>query len=175
MYEPTRQELRKIEEMVKIRAKKICATSASNIDYDELISAGNMAVAECLTNYVAGDATFTTYSYRRIKGAMIDYVRSVVSKGARRTNVENRAVFVELDETIVEKPPEYIAQQEILFGLIDTLSDEREKRILELYLTGMTHKEIGEEIGLSRARVQGIMSESIDRMKAKSGSRADNK
>lgn len=58
-------------------ARRYSASAPSSVSYEDLVQEGEIAIWRCLGTYrpVEG-ATFKTYALRRVRGAMIDFIRT---------------------------------------------------------------------------------------------------
>ena len=85
----------------------MCHRLPANIAMDDLIQAGMMGLDQALKGFSeAGGASFDTYAYRRIHGAMLDELRSGdhVSRGVRSRMRKIRATVHQLENEL-SRPP----------------------------------------------------------------------
>lgn len=63
--------------IVRSAAAQLRGMSGSSTEEEDLIDQGVLALMECLDRYdVSKGAQFETYAFIRVRGAMIDYIRS---------------------------------------------------------------------------------------------------
>ena len=63
--------------IVRSAAAQLRGMSGSSTEEEDLIDQGVLALMECLDRYDASKgAQFETYAFIRVRGAMIDYIRS---------------------------------------------------------------------------------------------------
>lgn len=73
--------------LVRRLALQLAARLPANVDIDDLMQAGMMGLLDALRRYEAhADAKFETYATTRVRGAMLDELRSLdwLSRGARQ-------------------------------------------------------------------------------------------
>jgi len=73
--------------LVRRIARKVDRSSGASIDLEELVQTGMLALVQASRAFVQrGEATFATYATMRVRGAMIDVLRSsaTINRGAMR-------------------------------------------------------------------------------------------
>lgn len=143
------------------------------VSIDELISEANWALAEKAEQYlrIKPECGFRQFAYKRIEGAVRDYMRSlnwVNHKGKSRHKVylfteEKLAKQVEatsadagfISNIIAESDKEYLGR------LIKFLSKE-ERFVLKSVLSGKSKKMIAKENSISLYRVRALYQSAID-------------
>lgn len=110
--EHTKQELRnKMVEayfpLVKSIAGELCAATPANIEFDDLVSTGVMGLISAIENFdPKRNVRFSTYSRRRIKGAMLDELRKLdwVPRRTRHRINKFKLAESELEAELNRKP-----------------------------------------------------------------------
>lgn len=72
-------------------ANKIHITIPSKLDHEDLVSCGTIAFLEALTHFKPAQGSLSNFCKQRIKGAMIDHLRTQSWK-PRRIDVEHRRI-----------------------------------------------------------------------------------
>lgn len=93
--------------LVKKIAYQLMAKLPPNIEMDDLIQSGMMGLIESIERYEEGHgAEFETYASTRIRGAMLDELRSIdwVPRGVRK-NMRNVETAIRQLEQELTKPP----------------------------------------------------------------------
>ena len=138
----------------------------SGIDLDDLIQAGTVGLLDALQRFDANaGASFSTFASQRIRGAMIDELRTRdwLPRSVRR-NARAVDQCVHRLEQKLGRPAE---QREQLTAAIETLP-EREKLLLALYYQEeLNLKEIGAVLGVTESRVCQLHSQAVSRLRAK--------
>jgi RNA polymerase sigma factor for flagellar operon FliA len=94
--------------LIKYIAQKIAARLPSNIDLDDLFSAGVIGLMDAIDKYDPGrDNKFKTYAEFRIRGAILDELRNQdwVPRSVRETNKREERARYELEQKL-HRPPE---------------------------------------------------------------------
>ncbi|MBM3382268.1 MAG: FliA/WhiG family RNA polymerase sigma factor [Betaproteobacteria bacterium] len=94
--------------LIKYIAQKIAARLPSNIDLDDLFSAGVIGLMDAIDKYDPGrDNKFKTYAEFRIRGAILDELRNQdwVPRSVRETNKREERARYELEQEL-KRPPE---------------------------------------------------------------------
>lgn len=99
--------------LVRSLAERMIVRLPDSVTLDELISAGSIGLWDAIKKYdVSKDTSFKTYAEFRIKGAMLDELRSRdwISRGMRKKHNELIAIKEELERKLGREPePEEIA------------------------------------------------------------------
>ncbi|WP_457567701.1 sigma-70 family RNA polymerase sigma factor [Desulfurobacterium sp.] len=195
MYEKSRKEL-VLEHLplVKKIANKIYRRIPEGIvDFDDLVNTGVIGLMKAIDRYDERKANFSTYAYIRIRGEIMDFLRSVdfMSRGAREkmkngeaellkaemmyiTSIEE-SLFKGADKlTIADTlksdapgPEEETILKDLKFRLaraIDNLSD-REKLILQLiFVEELDLKSISKILDISVSRVSQIKTRALEKL-----------
>jgi len=88
------------QDFVHALARQLHRRLPRHVDYDDLVMFGQIGLIEAAGAYDADSpAMFTTFSYRRVRGAMLDGIRKMawrrMPSAAQRTTVEPDAEFAE--------------------------------------------------------------------------------
>ena len=93
--------------LVKSIAAKLCSATPANIEYDDLVSTGLLGLISAIENFDPNrNVKFSTYSRRRIKGAMLDELRKLdwVPRHTRRRINRFKLAEAELEAKLNRKP-----------------------------------------------------------------------
>jgi len=111
VYEKTQQDVSELVKghlgVVKRIVHRLPACMCSSISRDDLISAGMVGLVEAAHRYEPDrGASFVTFAYRRVRGAVIDFLRrrDSVSKSARQRMTRLRRQIREFREREGRKP-----------------------------------------------------------------------
>lgn len=148
------------------------------IEVGDLISEGFKGLLQALDRVDDTDPGLPTFLYRRIRGAMMDYIRSqgayrrgqkftvssldmVVSTDDADDEVSLGESLVSDQNTLVE-----VLRHEFWQEAMQRL-DEQEQRYLLLYLDGRFHKkkDIARQLGVSPQRVTQIHQKIVEKIK----------
>lgn len=82
------ERLRQLQPTVRRMAYQMKQHLPPSVDIDDLVQAGMMGLVDAMGRFVAGGVELESYSYARIKGAMIDELRAVdwASRSCRRSH-----------------------------------------------------------------------------------------
>ena len=144
---------------------------ARAVEVDDLIQTGMVALIEAARRYEDRGFSFATYAGVRVKGAMLDVLRS------QRPGGRGVAVVIEpLDQTELESIADPAPLADTLFDQGEQCNDmttaiaqlpPREARILSLYFVeGMGLDAIGATLGIGAARVCQIKKVGLARLRA---------
>lgn len=95
--------------LIKYIAQKIAARLPSNIDLDDLFSAGVIGLMDAIDKYdPSRDNKFKTYAEFRIRGAILDELRNQdwVPRSVRESNKKEERARVELEHRLGRPPSE---------------------------------------------------------------------
>ena len=143
---------------------------AGCVEIDDLVSAGTIGLIEAAERYDSKrGASFATFAYRRIRGAIIDEMRRCGTETMSRRDADTELLSLSaplsdardltlIDVTVNWSCPEPDAHALLgeLLGAIRGLPD-REREMLRLSVTGHTAVEIAELHGCSESRVSQIL------------------
>ncbi|SNR76361.1 sigma-70 family RNA polymerase sigma factor [Desulfurobacterium atlanticum] len=195
MYGKSRKEL-VVEHLplVKKVANKIYRRIPEGIiDFDDLVNTGVIGLMKAIDNFDNSKANFSTYAYIRIRGEILDYLRTLdfMSRGAREKvkngEVENLKAeimyMVSIEELLFQgadkltiadtlkseevSPEENVILKEMKFRLaraLDNLS-EREKLILQLlFVEELDLKSISKILNISVSRISQIKKRAMEKL-----------
>jgi len=195
MYGKSRKEL-VVEHLplVKKIANKIYRRIPEGIvDFDDLVNTGVIGLMKAIDNFDSSKANFSTYAYIRVRGEILDYLRSLdfMSRGTRE-KVKNGELedlkaeilyMVSIEELLFQgadkltiadtlksdeaSPEENIILKELkcrLARALDNLS-EREKLILQLlFVEELDLKSISEILNVSVSRISQIKKRAFGKL-----------
>ncbi len=115
----------------KVASKIYYRLPKGEIDFDELVNTGIIGLMKAIDRYDKDKAKFSTYAYIKIRGEILDYLRSLdvmprsMREKIKEENIEEgknlplskTAIMVSIEKAIVSGDEE--------FRLIDTLSSDR--------------------------------------------------
>lgn len=155
-------------------------------EHDDLVQEGAVALIGAIERYrPQGGASLAGYVTFRIRGAMLDYLRSrqgwsryrharVAEFTSLSTLVydDDHGVGMTLEATIPDErlpdPDERLAEADERAALCAAVArlPERERQIVTWYYTGRMQDSIGAHLGISQSRVSQIRSRAIRRLRA---------
>lgn len=170
-------------------AKRLRKRLPDFITEDELVSVGRLRLVRCVERFdSARGAAFTTYIVKPIRGAMIDYLRSLdilpqqvrntIKDGSNPNNHLGRLTSIDTDESDTKRMHDLAStdemqdvalvrkeQIELLRSEIDQLP-ERPQLVLSLhYDEELTFREISRVLSLHESRISQIHSDAIKRLR----------
>jgi RNA polymerase sigma factor (sigma-70 family) len=151
------------------------------VEVDDLVGAGQVALVEAAQRYEPGRGDFRTYASARVRGAMLDAIRSSNVVGRRayakgvRVSVGSLAAPIAskgdgtLEEVIPDPRPsvEEIVEQRVQLAAILSLP-EREREVLLRAAAGEHQAEIADSLSVSPSRVSQITNRAAGRLGADS-------
>ena len=164
-------------------AKKYWLRSFSYIELDDLIQEGAMAYLKERKKYDATKNTyFFGYAYKRVVGAMLDYIASNSIYGAstvRNIEPNPKSVVVTMpaeyeergmsyeDELVADVERERLYEMFVEYTLEMT---ELEREVLKLYfIKNMSMVAIGLDVGIGRLKIKRILVTCITYLKKRYG------
>lgn len=130
--------LRQHVPLVRKLAHQMMAKLPASVELDDLIQVGMMGLNEAITRYDANaGAQFETFATQRIKGAMLDELRSLdwMSRGDRKLQRDIESAVHRLEQKLHRAPSESEIAAELqlpLEGYQDLLSRVRGSQIVHL-------------------------------------------
>lgn len=128
---------------VAITARLLVQKLPPSIEWRELASVGTLAMIEAEPRYDAQQGEFWTFVYRRVRGAMLDFLRdnysSVPSETVPTPAARLREPYIKID---MERAIARLTCQQ--------------RRVVDGLREGRLGREIAEKIGVSEARVSQI-------------------
>src|SRR5262245_50275313 len=148
------------------------------VEVDDLVGAGQVALVEAAQRYEPGRGDFRTYASARVRGAMLDAIRSSNVVGRRayargvRVSVGSLAApngDGALEEVIPDPRPsvEEIVEQRAQLAAVLSLP-EREREVLLRAAAGEQQVEIADSLSVSPSRVSQITNRAAGRLGADS-------
>lgn len=171
--------------LVATIAKHMAQRLPPSVTIDELTSAGTIGLIKAAGRFDSERGLqFGTYARHRIRGEMLDYLRSLdpLSRGERRTRrqcaacpkVSGGPTLVSIDLVLTEvskirsddeRPVDSISQTRITRAR-HCLS-ERENRIIDLsFYAGWKNREIARQMGVTEGRISQIRANALAKLRA---------
>ena len=161
--------------LVRNIAKRV-VPAAPQLEVDDLVSAGTIGLIEAVDRYdVKRGVPFTSFAYRRIRGAIIDEVSQLA---AVRTSRDDNSRPLSLEAPLVEErnltlldvtvdpsapEPERGAELNELLEAAQSLP-RREREMIALSAAGHTVAEIAEQYGCSQSLASQLLSQARFRL-----------
>ena len=114
--------IRQYQPLVRRLAHHMMAKLPANVQVDDLIQVGLIGLSEALTRYeVAQGVQFETFATQRIRGAMLDELRSNdwMSRGSRKSQKEIEQALRRLEHQLGRSPLESEIAAELDMSLAD--------------------------------------------------------
>ena len=127
--------------LVKHLVGKLACYAASDVEFEDLLSAGTLGLVKAAKSYdTESEATFKTYAYIRVRGAIIDEMRS---KSFLPSNIHHEITRIEevyrrLSSEIGHHPSEERLANEAglsIEKLYETMEKARRRKCLSIYAT----------------------------------------
>jgi RNA polymerase sigma factor for flagellar operon FliA len=170
--------------LVAIIAKHMAQRLPPSVTIDELTSAGTIGLIKAASRFDSERGLqFGTYARHRIRGEMLDYLRSLdpLSRGERRAwrqcaacrEMSGEPRWVSLEMVLAE-----VSRIRSNESLADSISrtqimtarhclSERENRIIELsFYAGCTNREIARQLGVTEGRISQIRAHALVKLRA---------
>lgn len=132
------------------------------VDVEDLVSAAYLGLCEAATRYDEAQGTaFITFAYRRVWGAIHDYLREQIV-GKRDDPITVYSLDHEgedetpLKNSVADK--ELTSDDEVLEVLTSGLSEQSRETVRYYYFESYSMKEVGEKLGVSESRVSQIIN-----------------
>jgi RNA polymerase sigma factor (sigma-70 family) len=136
----------------------------SGMDRDDLIQAGCEGLIQAVDRYDPNKGVFTQYAARRIKGAMIDCIRTMQHGNRGQPLPETMSLDLCTDaipDTWEHIRPDYID----LWDMVETLDHCAQVVIKHYYKKDLYLHEIGRYLGVSESRASQIKSTAIKQLR----------
>lgn len=160
-----------------------------SVEVDDLIGAGSLGLVEAAARYQPCPVPFAAYAYRRIRGAMQDFLRDLdwAPRSVRQQQRQEgayAAAMLPLEDSHLNLPdgaesplarlerqerPEPVAHAERRARLAAAMNSlpKRERSIVVLYvLHNMPQAEIGAALGITEAYVSKLRTTALTRLRA---------
>lgn len=153
--------------MVRRIAIRVLRRTHGQADLEELMAWGTTGLLEAMDRYEeGGEATLATYSYLRIRGAMLDGIGKIAPlsrKNYRHAAKEGdfHAIYaaeIEPEEIVDPRgglsPEEFTARKElnaVLTKAIGTLPPQQQTLVMDHYFGNATLKDSGIALGISKS------------------------
>ena len=181
--------------IVRSAAVQLRSMAGSLLEQEELIDQGVLALIECLERYDPDrGARFETFAFMRVRGAMIDYIRSQdwvpldlpVEKVENHIKYMNHANLLSFESVLQDmtaivakgelesgdiegKPEENLFYKELMGTLTSAIDGlgEKERLVITLYYyEELKYSEIAQVMGIGQSRVCQIHTRAIQKLKA---------
>ena len=163
--------------VISIAKTLIKSTRIHNSHLDDFISEGQFSLLDLVDEYnPQQDAKFETFSYLRIRGAMIDFLRRKLKDSSRSIDAENRNGTSLLDDMEQKQSIEQLSTSEArqLWELVLQDVDEKTRSLIELhYHEGMTLQDAGAELGISKSWASRLHIKFIETLRRRCRDGAD--
>jgi RNA polymerase sporulation-specific sigma factor len=129
----------------------------------DVISEGTVGLIQAVDHYDhSRGVPFKSYAYLRVKGAMIDYLRSqkIAVKGGELREFDFFSQLASEGEDRVS-----LDRLEFLFGQLDTLSPREAEIIRGLYQDGLSQRELAARLSCTPANISILHGRAIKRLK----------
>ena len=164
-----KKEIRNIEITASRVYGKLSMFTKNYLDRDDLVQAGYMGLMDAIQkNDLTDQDLAIKYTNIRIHGGMIDCIRQFtpLTKHMVRTPQKYPTTFVNIDDHQDEIEKTVINTNLMdLEDLLITITNPRERRILDGYLLGLSQKDIGIMEGIGESRVSQIMGKIVKDIK----------
>ena len=178
--------------LVKYVAGRVSVGLPGTIEQSDLVSYGIFGLLDAIDKFDPGrQVKFETYAITRIKGAIIDELRSSdwVPRSVRAKARSVEGAYVRLEAELLRTPTDAEVAAELgmtegdlhevfnqisfiglvpLDGVLSGGTGEREKIVLTLYYyEGLTLAEIGDVLGVTESRVCQIHTKAVLQMRSR--------
>lgn len=159
-----------VQRIARVVARR---TGRMGSDFDDLVGAGTVGLVEALHRYdPARTASFKTFASYRVRGAMLDYLRSLDPLGRRRRERVKRdglpQPVIPVGENAARDIPAVVpdADHQIWAHELLTRVPRSDQRLLrDLYWDGQLHREIGIRLRVTPGRVSQLHSRALERLR----------
>lgn len=162
---------------LKLIYKIVSGFNGYNINEDDLISVGILALISCLDNYdLSKKYKFSTYISKCVKNSILDYIK----KQCNICYSLNESFGFDSEDQILDFISDSIAVDDMICdrtlyeNIIEIINDfpVRERNIMYDYFINydecsMSMEEIGKKYGINKARVSRIIIKSLDIIRTK--------
>lgn len=114
--------IKQYQPLVRRLAHHMMAKLPANVQVDDLIQVGLLGLSEALTRYEAAQGVqFETFATQRIRGAMLDELRSNdwMSRSSRKSQKDIEQAMRRLEQTLGRSPMESEIAAELQMSLVD--------------------------------------------------------
>lgn len=171
--------------LVAAIARRTYRECQGRIDLEELVAIGNQGLVEAATRFRSdGGASFPTFAYHRVRGAMLDAVRRSaplprgviralragervrdawkLQLGAARVTSSEAA---DLSQTPADELLETEQRRAAVRGAVEALPARERALVVDHYYQEATLKDAGRSLGVSRSRASRIHGQAVTRLR----------
>jgi RNA polymerase sigma factor FliA len=153
--------------LVFMAAKRAIRHLPSSVQFDDLVAAGTIGLLDAMRRSPNRGSSFSAYARVRIRGAILDELRSQdwLSRRARKRLPDT--VFLELfDHAVEDSPQERAVLRASIARAIVKLPLREAEIVSGYYIEGVSFSEIAKRLKISQARVSQLHSQAMDRLRA---------
>jgi|SRR5579864_5539568 len=157
---------------VKIIAHRFRRYLPASVDFEELVSCGNLRLVECAYRFDSARASFGTFAAANIEGAMLDYLRSLdlASHRERHSGTAPDRRGIPLDGIAhLGKSDHGIAAAEAradIAKLLPRLQSRPRYIVEQRYLKERSDTEIGDELGFGQSWIVQLRLKALRDLRA---------
>lgn len=144
----------------------------ANVDRDDLVSAAQMGLVQAAMSYdEASLKTFQGWAWIRMRGAVLDYMRSAspLSRGAAKRIAagdvdEPQVIFVTIEEASrvqASEPMSDMLACRTMSAAVARLPLRLQNVVRWYFVDGLSLREIGRRLGVSEGRVSQLKADAI--------------
>lgn len=148
--------------IVTSSVKRIVSTWGRKADPDDMYQVGMEALIKCASRWDESKASFRTYAYMRVYGAMFDELRRTYYTRSTHNKPIPKPFHYSMEE--FTHPEAHMDNSHIdfydnIYLMLQLYRGNREqaKKIIECRVEGLFDKEIGDKLGISEGRVCQIL------------------
>lgn len=158
-----------------------CTLRLQGQDWEDAYQAGRVGLVQAAERYDPAIASFTTFAWRRVRGALLDWARgahpmyrayrsdthgqtplAVVSLEARALAMKPGAEELTIEGSLATT--HNVERDAVVRDAVNNLP-ERQRWVVEAKMSGYTGPEIGEALGCGEANVSLIWHQALDRLR----------
>lgn len=171
-------------DLVAMIARTVERRLPAHVEYDDLYGAGIMGLIDAASKFdPKRNVGFRTYAKFRVRGSILDELRAIdwATRGQRQAikdadaaNAPHRSLRVNRAGTVIEPagpsamPHQLVQRAELSRALAAAITAlrPRHERVIDLhYRSGLTMREIGTELGVTRWRIGQIHRAALRKMR----------
>lgn len=152
-----------------LQRKRVLLFNRADVDVDDYLQAGYIGYINALKGYDAGKGPFGPYAWLRIRGAVIDYTRSLTGRFVRQAPLYIEDIGPEGMHWEPQDMKTPTAEQQLISNenkeeiaaMMQHLREGHRHVLTRYYFDHRTMKEIGNEVGLTESRISQIHDAAI--------------